>query len=111
MHPLLIEAGHFGVSILAKSQERISSHFAGAPVPNVAPEFIWAGRTPMLANATAVIATDVAARYDCGDHTLFVGLIRHLAAHGLPPLLVHEGRYASVAHAAEPAPEWVVDIW
>jgi flavin reductase (DIM6/NTAB) family NADH-FMN oxidoreductase RutF len=111
MHPLLIEAGHFGVSILAKSQERISSQFAGAPVPNIAPELIWAGRTPVLANATAVIAADIAARHDCGDHTLFVGLIRHLAAHGAPPLVVHDGRYAGVAHAAEPAPDWVVDIW
>jgi flavin reductase len=111
MHPLLIAAGHFGVSMLAKSQERISSHFAGAPVPNLIPEYTWAGRTPMLANATAAIAADITALHDCGDHTLLVGRIRHMAAHGLPPLLVHEGRYAGVVHAAEPATDWVVDIW
>jgi flavin reductase (DIM6/NTAB) family NADH-FMN oxidoreductase RutF len=111
MHPLLLAAGHFGVSILAKSQERISSHFAGVPMPNFEPELIWAGRTPMLANATAVIAADTAARHDCGDHTLLLGRIRHMAAAGFPPLLVHEGRYAGVTHPAEPAPEWVVDIW
>lgn len=115
MHPLLLAAGHFGVSILAKSQERISSHFAGAPASNpasnVVPEYIWAGRTPMLANVTAVIASDIVAQHDCGDHTLLVGRIRHMAASGFPPLLVHEGRYAGVAHAAEPASDWVVDIW
>ena len=111
MHPLLIAAGHFGVSILAKSQERISSHFAGAPASDLAPELVWAGRTPLLADASAVIAADIVAQHDCGDHTLLVGHIRHMAAHGSSPLLVHGGRYAGVAHAAEPAPEWVVDLW
>jgi len=111
MHPLLLAAGHFGVSILAKAQERISKHFAGAPIPDVVPELTWAGRTPLIANASAVIAADLAAHYDCGDHTLLVGHIRHMAATGLPPLLVHEGRYAGVAHAAEPAADWAVDIW
>jgi flavin reductase (DIM6/NTAB) family NADH-FMN oxidoreductase RutF len=111
MHPLLLAAGHFGVSILAKSQERISSHYAGVPVPGFVPDLVWAGRTPMLANAAAVIAADLATHYDCGDHTLLVGRIRHMAAAGFAPLLVHEGRYAGIAHAAEPAPEWVVDIW
>jgi flavin reductase (DIM6/NTAB) family NADH-FMN oxidoreductase RutF len=111
MHPLLIEAGHFGVSVLAKNQERLSSHFAGAPVTDLALEFLWAGHTPLLANAAAVIASDVATQYDCGDHTLLIGAIRYLAAHGRPPLLVHHGRYAGVTHATEPAPEWVVDFW
>jgi flavin reductase (DIM6/NTAB) family NADH-FMN oxidoreductase RutF len=81
------------------------------PAPGFVPDLVWAGRTPMLANATAAIAADLAAHYDCGDHTLLVGRIRHMAAGGFPPLLVHEGRYAGVAHAAEPAPDWVVDIW
>ena len=111
LHPLLMAAGHFGVSILAKTQERISSHYAGLPVPDFRPDLVWAGRTPMLANAAAVIAADLTAEYDCGDHTLLVGRIRHLAASGFPPLLVHEGRYAGIVHAAEPAPDWVVDIW
>jgi flavin reductase len=111
MHPLLIEAGHFGVSILAKNQERLSSHFAGAPVADLALEFLWAGRTPLLANAAAVIASDITTRHDCGDHTLLIGGIRYMAAHGRPPLLVHDGRYAGLTHAAEPAPDWVVDFW
>jgi flavin reductase (DIM6/NTAB) family NADH-FMN oxidoreductase RutF len=111
LHPVLAEAGHFGVSILAKSQERLSSHFAGAPVPNAVPEFDWVGGTPLVANAAAVIAADVASLYDCGDHTLFIGRIRHMAAHGRPPLLVHQGRYAAVSHATEPAPDWVLDFW
>jgi flavin reductase (DIM6/NTAB) family NADH-FMN oxidoreductase RutF len=111
MHPLLIAAGHFGVSILAKAQERISKHYAGAPIPDHMPDLTWAGRTPLIANAAAVIAADLATQYDCGDHTLLVGHIRHMAAGGFPPLVVHDGRYAGVAHAAEQAADWAVDIW
>jgi flavin reductase (DIM6/NTAB) family NADH-FMN oxidoreductase RutF len=111
MYPLLIEAGHFGVSILARDQERLSNHFAGVPVGDIAPGFVWAGRTPVLADAAAVIAADIAAQYDCGDHTLFIGRIQHLAAHGRPPLLVHEGRYASLSDGQERSPEWVTAFW
>jgi flavin reductase (DIM6/NTAB) family NADH-FMN oxidoreductase RutF len=111
MHPLLIEAGHFGVSILAKSQERISAHFAGLLVPGLTLEYTWAGRTPMVAEATAVIAADMEAQHECGDHTLFVGRIGHLEAHGRQPLVVHDGRYAGVTHVAEPAAEWATDFW
>ena len=111
MHPLLIEAGHFGVSILAREQEKLCNYFAGVPVRDIAPEFVWAGRTPMLADASAVIAADIAAQHECGDHTLFIGQILHLAAHGRPPLLVHEGRYASVSNGQERPPEWVTAFW
>jgi flavin reductase (DIM6/NTAB) family NADH-FMN oxidoreductase RutF len=101
MHPLLIEAGHFGVSILARDQEKLSNHFAGVPAVDLnPPEFVWAGRTPVVADAAAEIGADIVAQHECGDHTLFIGRIVHLAVHGRPPLLVHEGRYASVSGPA-----------
>lgn len=111
IHPCLIEAGHFGVSILARDQERLSTHFAGGPVADTAPEFTRVGRTPLLANASAVIAADVDARHDCGDHSIFVGRILHLQAFGRAPLIVHEGMYASLTYSMERAPEWVADFW
>lgn len=99
MCPLLVEAGHFGVSILARDQAELSNHFAGVPVADVAHQIVWAGRTPMLANAASVIAAEIAAQYDCGDHTLFIGRIVHLEAHARPPLLIHQGCYAAVDRA------------
>jgi flavin reductase (DIM6/NTAB) family NADH-FMN oxidoreductase RutF len=111
IHPCLLEAGFFGVSILAKDQERLSTHFSGGPVADLAPQFVRVGRTPLLIGATATIATNIVASHDCGDHTLFVGRIDHLAAHTRPPLVVHEGRYASLAYSQERAPEWVADFW
>jgi flavin reductase (DIM6/NTAB) family NADH-FMN oxidoreductase RutF len=111
MHPHLVSAGHFGVSILAKDQERLSQHFAGGPVADRAPEFVQAGRTPILAEAAATIAADVIAEHDCGDHTLFIGHIRHLQAYARAPLVVHEGHYASLTYSQERMPEWVGDFW
>jgi flavin reductase (DIM6/NTAB) family NADH-FMN oxidoreductase RutF len=111
LHPLLLEADHFGVSILAKDQERLSTHFAGGPAADIAPEFLRVGRTPLLSGASACIATDIVARHVCGDHTIFIGHIVHLEALGRPPLIVHEGRYASLSYSTERAPEWVADFW
>ena len=111
LHPMLIEAGHFGVSILARDQERLSTHFAGGPVADIPPEFVHVGRTPLLANVSATIATDIVTRHDCGDHSIFIGRIVHLEAFARAPLIVHEGRYASLTYSLERAPEWVADFW
>ena len=111
MHPLLSEAEHFGVSILAKDQERLSTHFAGGAAADTEPSFLRVGRTPVLADASAIIATETVAAHDCGDHTIFVGRIVHLESFGRPPLVVHQGRYASLTYSMERAPEWVADFW
>lgn len=111
MHGYLLEAGHFGVSILAKDQEKLSTHFAGGPSVDLAPTFIHVGHTPLLANASATIAAETIAHHDCGDHSLFIGRIVDLKASGRPPLIVHEGHYASLTYSKERAPEWVGDFW
>jgi flavin reductase len=111
LHPHLVAAGHFGVSILAKDQEKLSQHFSGRPGADVAPRFVHVGRTPLLAGACATIAADIVAHHDCGDHSMFVGRIVHLEAHARAPLVVHEGHYASLTYSKERAPEWVADFW
>jgi flavin reductase (DIM6/NTAB) family NADH-FMN oxidoreductase RutF len=111
LHPYLLEAGFFGVSILARDQEKLSLHFSGGPVADTAPDFARVGRTPLLVGACAAIAADVMAHHDCGDHTLFIGHIVHLQVFSRPPLVVHEGCYASLTHSLERAPEWVADFW
>lgn len=111
LHRYLLKSGHFGVSILAKDQEKLSAHFAGGPLADIAPVFLRIGRTPLIANASATIAADVVARHDCGDHSIFIGAILHLAASGRPPLLVHDGRYASLTHSKERAAHWADDFW
>jgi flavin reductase (DIM6/NTAB) family NADH-FMN oxidoreductase RutF len=111
MHGLLAASGHFGVSILAKDQEKLSTHFAGGALSDLSPTFAQLGRTPVLANASATLAADIVATHDCGDHSIFIGRIVHMQAFNRPPLVLHEGRYASLAYTKERAPEWVADFW
>src|ERR1700678_2721002 len=72
MHAFLLEAGHFGVNILARGQEPLIGHFAGRPAEGIDPKYEYAGHTPGFAHAHATIAATVVARHACGDHSLFV---------------------------------------
>src|ERR1700730_12201087 len=49
MHGFLVEAGHFGVNILARGQETLIGHFSGQPVEGINPKYDYAGDTPLLA--------------------------------------------------------------
>src|SRR5262245_31228027 len=94
MHARLTGARRFGVSILDRTQEPASRHFAGQAVAGFAPEFAELASVPVLADAPVVIAARIRHRYGCGDHTLFVGEVEDLAVSGaVPPLLFYDGRY------------------
>jgi flavin reductase len=112
MHALLVEAGHFGVNILARGQEALIDHFSGRPVEGLDPKFEYVGSTPLLAHANATIAAKVSARHACGDHSLFIGHIialRH--TNGVTPIVLHVGQLASLAHSHEQAIWPTLDFW
>jgi flavin reductase (DIM6/NTAB) family NADH-FMN oxidoreductase RutF len=112
MHAFLMEAGHFGVNILARGQEPLIGHFAGRPAEGIDPKYEYAGSTPVFAHANATIAATVVARHACGDHSLFVGHIfalRH--AERLPPIVLHIGKLASLMHSHEQTIWPTLDFW
>jgi flavin reductase len=112
MHGFLVEAGHFGVNILARGQESLIGHFSGRPVEGINPKYEYAEATPLLAHAHATIAAKVIARHACGDHSLFVGHIfalRH--TDGLTPIVLHIGRLASLLHSHEQTIWPTLDFW
>jgi len=112
MHAVLTEAGHFGVNILARGQEKLIGHFSGRPVEGFTPEFEYAGATPLLAEANATVAARIVAQYPCGDHSLFVGHIfalRH--TNGRVPIVLHVGRLASLLHSHEQTIWPTLDFW
>ena len=111
MHAFLKEAGHFGVSILARGQERLSAHFGGRPDADLQPAFRHIGHTPVLADAAATITATIVGSHECGDHSIFIGAITELAAHGGTPLVVHGGRYASLSYSGDPILVPVTDFW
>jgi len=77
LHELLRTAGAFGVSILRGDQAAVAAHFARGVPPLVLWDSVPVrdGNTgaPLLAEAQAWIECRLWARYDAGDHSIFVG--------------------------------------
>ena len=112
MHAFLVEAGHFGVSILARGQESLIGHFSGRPVEALNPKFDYAGDTPVLANSNSTIAAKVVAQHACGDHSLFIGHIFTLRHNeGVTPIVLHVGKLASLIHTHEQTIWPTLDFW
>lgn len=98
----LKEQRRFGVNILRDSQQAVSQHFA-KPHPdaeaNVPPGFgfRWTeSGIPLLSDALAHLACNVAAEYPGGDHTLFLGEVESLDAQDGDPLLYFRGQYRTL---------------
>jgi flavin reductase (DIM6/NTAB) family NADH-FMN oxidoreductase RutF len=96
MHGHLAAAGRFSVNILSTAQEELALHFAGRPSASTSPTFLEHDGVPLLPDAASQIAAEVAEAHDCGDHTLFVGAIRWIAANNRTPLVYHAGRFATL---------------
>jgi flavin reductase (DIM6/NTAB) family NADH-FMN oxidoreductase RutF len=63
----------------------------------VRPGFAFRGRTPVLEGAVGALTADILTTSDCGDHTLFVGRIRHMEAVERRPLVFVAGHYAALS--------------
>jgi flavin reductase len=112
MHAYLVEAGHFGVNILARGQEPLIHHFSGRPLERVDLNYEYAGKTPLFARAYATLAAKVIARHPCGDHSLFIGHIFAMCHFdGVAPIVLHVGHLASLTHTQEQKGEPVLDFW
>ncbi len=112
MHAHLVEAGHFGVNILARGQEALIGHFSGNPLEGMELKYEYAGKTPLLAHAYATMAARVIARHACGDHSLFIGhlfAMRHFDS--VAPIVLHVGRLASLTHAQERRSDPILSFW
>lgn len=111
MHEAMLAASHFGVNILAENQVDVSDHFAGRPNKGFAVAFERIGPAQLLADACARIGAETIAHHDCGDHTLFIGHIRHLDASDRPPLLYFAGRYHALGRGRIDHDVGVPEFW
>ncbi len=111
MHGHLLSAARFGVSILAKGQESLSTYFAGHSRDHLGAEFERLGEVPLLKGASAVIAAETEICHACGDHTLFVGRITHMRDYDRAPLVFHGGHYGGFAPAPGPADAPSIEFW
>ena len=101
MHEMILEHQAFAVSVLSHRQERVARHFASRDRPRGRAEFenvhsVAGPRTgtPVLPDALAWFECSLAAVYDGGDHSIFLGEILDVG-HGPEEdaLLFYSGAY------------------
>lgn len=117
LHDLLAVSGVMGISILTSDQEACSRRFSGqAGDADEPPPLEFVDGVPIVSKALAVLTTKIHAQHICGDHTLFVGHVQHLACAAThEPLLHYRGRYERLHRRADRHPmvnlrepeEWV----
>lgn len=101
----LESAEHYSVNVLAQDQEDVSARFAKAGSDK------WSGvhvrehpALPFtLEESLATFQCVPFARYDGGDHVIFVGRVLEYACRGSGhPLIFFGGKYAALADATQP---------
>lgn len=98
----------YAVNILSQDQEHLSDKFARALADKWAAVEHTLGHAaaPLLAGAIAHFECVPYARYDGGDHVIFVGQVMQFSAHpDKDPLIFFRGSYRSLARI-ERDPEW-----
>ena len=102
-YPILEQAGHFAINILAADQEDVSSFFAGTtpddnPMGGIQHRMSEYGN-PLLDNALAYLECRTHSVIDGGDHKIFVGEVQgcHIERPDAEPLLFFRGKYREIA--------------
>lgn len=103
LHDAVIEAGVFGVSVLAADQRATADWFAtpGRPLPGQldrAPHTLSAAGVPLLDGALSTLECSVVDVHPAGDHSIVVGEVRAVRLSGDPrAALVHfRGQYSAL---------------
>ncbi|MEU3272561.1 flavin reductase family protein [Saccharomonospora sp. NPDC006951] len=96
MAALLPTTGRYGVNVLAEHQRTHSQHFAGRPVPGLAPEFQFTDEHAFLPGSMAQIGCDLVSTHEAGDHVLHIGHVTHLAHSDGEPLVFFTGAYRAL---------------
>jgi flavin reductase (DIM6/NTAB) family NADH-FMN oxidoreductase RutF len=98
-HDCIDRAGAFGISILPATARGMAERFAaGSPETKFVGVAVRREATgaPILAAAMAWLDCSVWARYDGGDHTIFVGEVLAAGADGGEPLVHFGGAFAGL---------------
>ena len=99
MFDALLKAERFGVNVLAEEQEALSRRFASVDSSH---RFEGIGYTRgdsgvvLLDDALAHIECRIAARFEAGDHTIYLGEVERASARDAKPLLYYRGGYAQL---------------
>ena len=98
IYPTLFQTDDIGISLLSESQEECSRRFAEKDVERFEDHEIQRGHrgVVLLKDSHAHLECRITARYDAGDHTIFVAAVERAAALEGRPLLYYRGGYAQL---------------
>src|SRR6202046_1619456 len=71
MHDILLRAGRYGVSVLAREQEAVSRHFAGRPDADRQVALIESAGVPLVEGALTHVVAEVVDAHTAGGHPVF----------------------------------------
>ena len=97
LKPMIAQATHYGVSILASDQEPLSRRFAAH-----GERFDGVGFTrgengmALIDGALAFMECRIVARHPAGDHTIVIGEVEAASVEDARPLLYYRGGYAQL---------------
>lgn len=85
----------FGVNILRSDQRDVANHFAGKVDLDVQRKitYTYIDNIPVMTDCLASIACRLWAKYDGGDHSLYVGEVIALDANSGDPLVFFQSKY------------------
>ncbi|MDN5938816.1 MAG: flavin reductase family protein [Salinisphaera sp.] len=98
------QSGHYGISILCRSQEPLSLHFAGARDQSGLVRFVWRHGVPLLDGALVHLACSVHDTHPAGDHSLHVGRVDGLWYDYGDPLVFFTGSFRALEIVKEEHP-------
>ncbi len=101
------EGDRFGVNFLLESQQALSSHFGGRPLPELADPFEDLDGVPLIRCSLAQMVLRTVNVHEAGDHLLYIGQLEHLAlGPDRKPLVFYSGTYKQVEMQTAPALFW-----
>ena len=98
MHPVMMRADRFGVSILAAGQEALARRFADQRTDRFDGVGYSRGKLGivLLDDALAHLECTIIDRHEAGDHTIVVGQVESAASHLGRPLIYYRGGYTQL---------------
>lgn len=110
---------HYAINVLSQEQEELSNRFARALGDKWSGLPVLCGTTgaPLLSNALVAFECEAYARYDGGDHEIFVGRVIELRISQQklqPPLIFFGGRYRRLdwgCRDAQPRDTGIFEGW
>ncbi|MQA86743.1 MAG: flavin reductase [Streptosporangiales bacterium] len=99
-----LEDTPFAVNVLPETGQDLALHFAGRPQRDLDVDWDDEGPAPRLAGCVAFFACSPWARYDGGDHVIYLGKIEEFAGGNGDPLVFHGGRFRGLGEGLAGSP-------